>query len=371
MEYHDQPMQFISSHYFKVKSKDDVKYRIILNMIVALTHLPSVLLPLISFLTILYIYPTICYNIKEYLKIDGNNRLSQIKQLSYAYYSDQLTQTKITKKWKAYQLGCAFLTSCAVTVVLIFLHFASASEFINYGNDILHDEEYFIGSIKYHHLPYIHAILSSFLIAVVAIVAIIFSACKWNIVSLTATSFSVNIIYTVSYFFPTMLLAFIHDPLLTIFMCFMIIAGIGFAFTLLWGVGSVVLSKSIERLIPLQLKFRTNWFFTAYSLMILTTSYSIYLLITLIIDMIALGSFSDFQALQNDMIVPILIGGLTYFFLKPAHKYVSKYVGIRLDEDEKKDNMVYDNETNEVSITINQIEETKQMDNQSDENTTV
>jgi len=243
MEYHDQPMQFISSHYFKVKSKDDAKYRIILNMIVALTHLPSVLLPLISFLTILYIYPTICYNIKEYLKIDGNNRLSQIKQLSYAYYNDQMTQTKITKKWKAYQLGCAFLTSCAVTVVLIFLHFASASEFINYGNDILHDEEYFIGSIKYHHLPYIHAILSSFLIAVVAIVAIIFSAYKWNIVSLTATSFSVNIIYTVSYFFPTMLLAFIHDPLLTIFTCFMIIAGIGFAFTLLWGVGSVVLGN--------------------------------------------------------------------------------------------------------------------------------
>ena len=369
MEYHDQPMQFISSHYFKVKSKDDAKYRIILNMIVALTYLPSVLLPVISFLTIFYIYPTICCNIKEYLKIDGNNRLSHIKQLPYTYNSDQLTQTKIIKKWKRYQLGCAFLTSCAVTVGLIILHFASASEFINYGNDILHDEEYIIfGLITY---PHIHATLSCFLIATTIIVAIVFSTCKWNIVSLTATSFSVNIIYIVSYFFPTMLLAFIHDPLLTIFTCFMIIAVIGFAYTLLWSAGSIILSKSIDRLIPLQSTFRFNWFFVAYSFMILATGYSLFFLLTLIIDMISLGSFSDFQALQNDMIVPILIGGLTYFFLKPAHKYVSKYVSIRLDEDKEKDNIIYDSETNEVSITINQLEETKQMEDQNDENTIV
>ena len=90
--------------------------------------------------------------------------------------------------------------------------------------------------------------------------------------------------------------------------------------------------------------------------------------------MIKLGSFSDFQALQNDMILPLLVGLLTLFILKPVHKYASKYAKIHVQlskavEDEERNNIISDHQVDKVSITINQV--TQEMDGQNNENTIV
>ena len=70
MEYHDQPLQFISSHYFQLRNKDDMKYVAIKGILEVITYLPLVMIPLISCLTIIYIYPVISSWVDKYSKMN-------------------------------------------------------------------------------------------------------------------------------------------------------------------------------------------------------------------------------------------------------------------------------------------------------------
>ena len=276
-------------------------------------------------------------------------------------------------------LICLFLTSFVVNMILIELHIYSATKFIEYGNEILHEDEFLFGPTGYHYLPYLHATLSYLLIGTLLTLAIgysIFSICKHKKSIFIATSISVNIIYILCYFFPSMLLAFIHDPLLTIFTFFMAIVGIAFIYVLIWSFGLNILTNTVRKLIPhTWLPFKV----LIYSIIALTVAYSIIFLLVLINGVIELGSFSDFQALQNDMILPLLVGLLSLFILKPAHKYASRYTKIKLSkmvEDEERNSIISDNQVDEVCITIDKVEDshdnvTQEMNGQNDENTIV
>ena len=377
MEYHDQPLQFISNHFFQVKSKGDAKYEIIVCMIKALTYLPLTLMPFISCLTIIYICPWISWHLNQYSEVNEKDEFFQIKQLPQA--DMQLMQTKIAKNWKTLHLICLFLTSFVVNMILIELHIYSATKFIEYGNEILHEDEFLFGPTGYHYLPYLHATLSYLLIGTLLTLAIgysIFSICKRKKSIFITTSISVNIIYILCYFFPSMLLAFIHDPLLTIFTFFMAIFGIAFIYALIWSFGLNILTNTVRKLIPYTwLPFKG----LIYSIIALTVAYSIIFLLVLINGVIELGSFSDFQALQNDMILPLLVGLLSLFILKPAHKYASRYTKIKLSkmvEDEERNSIISDNQVDEVCITIDKVEDshdnvTQEMNGQNDENTIV
>jgi len=379
MEYHDQPMQFISNHYFKVKSKDDSKYKPIVRIIKALTYLPLTLMPLISFLTIIYVYPRISCYVKQYSKIDEKDEFFLIKHLSYADTQQvKLMQVKIAQKWKTFHLVCLFLTICAITTLLLMLHISSAIAFIDYGNEILHDEEFLIGPNGYHYLPYMHAAISCFLNATLFIIAIGWSIYKRRKNIVIATLISLNIIYIMCYFFPTLLFTFIYNPLRTILTCFMAVIVVGIIYAVIWSLGLALLSNVVVKLFPRE-QFSLK--VLIYSFIALATAYSIFFFFALIIDVIILGSFSDFQALQNDMIVPLLVGLLSFFIVKPAYKYACKYAKVQLskiveDDTKEKDNITSNNQVEEVHILINQMEdnhdtETEEMNSQNDENTII
>ena len=140
MQYHDQPIQYISNHYFQVKSKDDAKYETVLYMMRALTYLPSTLMPVISFLIIAYVYPLISYYVKRYSEKIEKDQFIYTKQLTHAEI--ELMQEKFIQKWKSFHLIRLFLTSFVINIVLVILHVLSAAKFIEYGNEILHDEEF-------------------------------------------------------------------------------------------------------------------------------------------------------------------------------------------------------------------------------------
>ena len=370
MEYHDQPMQFISNHFFQVKSKSDTKYRIIVWMMRALTYLPTTLMPLISFLVMNYIYPKITCYVKQYSEIDDKDDFFSLDQLPYA--NTQLMQATIIQKWKTLHLICLFLTSIVINIILVMLHISSAKKFIEFGNEMLHVEEFLVGPSGYHYLPYMHATLSYFLITAMLIIAIVYLIYKRTKSSLIAMPISVNIIYTLCYFSPTMLLVFIHDPLLTIFTCLISTIGIGIIYSMIWSIGLVMLSRIIESLIPnTWLSFKI----LICTLTVYTASYSIVYFCILITGMISLGSFSDFQALKNDMIIPLLVGLLTLFVLKPAHNYAKTKLSNKRVE-EKTDKIISNNLVDEVHIMIDQVKDshdnkTEEMDGQSDENTIV
>ena len=179
-----------------------------------------------------------------------------------------------------------------------------------------------------------------------------------------------------------MLLAFIHDPLLTIFTFFMVIFGIAFNYVLIWSFGLNILTNTVRKLIPhTWLPFKVLIYSIIIIIIALTVAYSIIFLLVLINGVIELGSFSDFQALQNDMILPLLVGLLSLFILKPAHKYSSRYTKIKLSkivEDEERNGIISDNQlqVDEVCITIDKVEDshdnvTQEMNGQNDENTVV
>ena len=372
MEYHDQPLQFISNHFFQVKSKGDAKYKIIVRIIKALTYLPLTLMPFISCLTITYICPLISCYVNQYSEANEKDEFFQIPGQTDMH----LMQTKITKKWKTLHLVCLFLTSFVVNMNLLELHIYSAVKLIEYGNEILHEEEFLFGPSGYHYLPYMHAKLSYFLVGTLLILAIGYSIIyvyKHKKSVFIATSISVNVIYILCYFFPTMLLAFLHDPLLTIFSCFMAIAGIGIIYAMIWSFGLSLLTNIVTTLIPwphtwLSLKV------LIYSSIVSTAAYSIFHLLVLIDNVIELGSFSDFQALQNDMLLPVLMGLLSLLIVKPAYKYASKYANIKkVVKDEERNNIISDHQVDKACITIDQAEDShnnviQEMDGQNDEN---
>lgn len=369
MQYHDQPIQFISNPYFQVKSEDDAKYKTVLHMMKALTYLPSTLMPLISFLIIFYVYPLISCYIKQYSEKIEKDKFFYMKQLTHAEI--QLMQEKFTQKWKSFHLIRLFLTSAVINMLLVRLHIYSAAKFISYGNEILHDEEFLIGPSGNHYLPYMHAALSYFVFTVMFVIAIGFCIYKRTRNSLITTSITVNIVYTLCYFSPTMLLAFFHDPLLTIFNCIMVIAIIFSIYTLISTVltlGLMLLSKSVDKLIP---KAQLHLKVILYSIIVYTAGYSLLSVIVLVDGVISLGSFSDFKALQNDMILPLLVGLLTLFVVKPAHKYAKIKLSKIVLEEEK--DTISNNQVGEVHIMMEESHDTicEEIDSQNDENTIV
>ena len=72
MEYHDQPLQFISSHYFQIKqdSEDDTIYTAVKEIMTTLPILSIAMMLLIGYMTIKHIYPVILGYVDQYSKIN-------------------------------------------------------------------------------------------------------------------------------------------------------------------------------------------------------------------------------------------------------------------------------------------------------------
>ena len=351
MEYHDQPLQFISSHYFQLKNKNDMKYGAIEGIMAAITYLPVVMILLVSCLTIIYIYPVISYRVDQYYKINLKDLANTDKQMSKVI--------NFNRKWKKIHLFSLFSTSCAVTILLIILHTVSIIKFITYGNEILHDD--------HRKLPYIHLGISCLLIGVMVVIAIIFSICRWGKSSLIGISFSVNIVYLASYFFPPMVLAFIQDPMQILLTCLMATVVVSFVYGFLLGLGLIVLLKNIQGSLPFS---RWSHKTLIHLVISFTAAFSLFFYFILIQCMLTLGSFSDFQSLQN-MLLPLLVVLLSIFILKPSYKYVCKTVSGDISKEEK---LNVRDPNDEVHISLDKIDSDTQfeeMDGLNNENTIV
>ena len=116
MEYHDQPLQFISSHYFQIKDKDD-NYDIQCNKIITTTLaiLSTPMMLLTGYLTIKHMYPAILYYVEQYTKVKKEDLKQPVNT----------KLVKLNKKRKRYYLLSLFFTSCVVTTLLVTLHIFS------------------------------------------------------------------------------------------------------------------------------------------------------------------------------------------------------------------------------------------------------
>ena len=352
MEYHDQPLQFISSHYFQLRNKDDVIYNAIVGIMSVITYLPVVMMPLISCLTIIYIYPSISHRVDQYLKFNQEDQTEVSKV-------EMPKLINFHQKWKRAHLFSLFLTSCVVTILLVVLHIFSAIQFFTYGNKILH--------VDSHKLPYWYLVISCLLIGIMLAVAIIVPICKQGKSSLIGISISVNIVYIASYFVPPMVLAFIQDPMQVILTCLMAAAVVAFVYGFLWGIGLIVLLKIIQGIMPF-----SRWSFKTFCNCVITflAAFSLIFYFILIQCMFTLGSFSDFQSLQN-MLLPLLVVLLSIFILKPGYKYVCKTMNDNVST-EKVNIRSHHGDVMHISLDQRDSDtDTEEMGSQNDEDTIV
>ena len=304
MEYHDQPLQFINTHFIQVKDRNAGEYLNIKALIDSFVTFPLLGMPIVAYLTSHYIYPKIYDFIgkyAEYLSIDPSSTYHVVlKHVSPG------------------------VSSLLITFLLLQLHSFSSFEFVKYGNEILHDDDLF--------LPYLHVACSWLAIiglyATCIAIAVYFYKTKKEDINedkvinhLIASIIALNIIYIVCYFSPFMLLAFIRDPLVTTLTYCMIMV---FIFTITWL--EILLCKQFENCLVFTGVYKALFILTSIALFISFNNIFVTFII-FVSSIIALGSFNDFQSLQT-LLLSLLVGLVSFSIAKPVYEKACKHVNV-------------------------------------------
>ena len=130
MEYHEEALEFISYHYFKVKNKNHGIYDNITDVMFSVTQFPFFGMPVISFLTATCIYPRIVHYVEQYLLYLQDHGNLPLLSVSTILYSSFVT------------------TNIFFSVLLIILHISSISELIIYGDEVLEDEDHYLSYLS-------------------------------------------------------------------------------------------------------------------------------------------------------------------------------------------------------------------------------
>ena len=186
-------------------------------------YLPFLLAPFVSYITVVYIYPMISSRLKQYLHKSDNSQDEN---------NEDMAKTKVAKKWKILNLEALLITNWYLYFVIVWLctFHAEVNPYDNEGKGILSSIDYYI--------PYIHKIISFFIIIIFLLTILIggafFKWRKFNFPVATSISITVNIICVMCYWFPRILVEFINNPLQAMYNCCMLIVIIVSSYPLIW-----------------------------------------------------------------------------------------------------------------------------------------
>ena len=318
-KYHSQPLQFINKYYFQVKSTMDVEnYRTIIIILVLMTVLPLTLTLAFSPFTVLHIFP-IVFRLLENDKV----------KVKAEYYEDKgiipINPTKKDYYKKVIHLVPLTLTGIGMYISFVVIHIFSIIELLQYGNEVL--------NINYLPIAYavisLLAVITGFVLSVIILVIKILRSKKDNNyknskkqnIKLTAAVISVNLFYLGCYFLPHMLLAFIHDPLRSIFTYLMVVFIAICLYLIFLGIWLLCKYRCMRCRKDKKFKLAKCCDTLLYSCMTWAMALSIMLFLFLTIFIIE--SFDDFQKLQN--LTPSIIATVfTVILLTPAYNYLEK-----------------------------------------------
>ena len=292
---------YISPVIFHLKQKTD---RIYPNEVIFTQYLPLLMLPFISYLIIVYIQPSISF----YLKEKAANYFC-IKQ-DENFDVDQQAKVEVTKRWKVIHLSCAYGASILICLVF-YVRPIKLIHLVTIDRDMDSIDQYILC------INTLLPVLVLTLLTVTVIAGLVSKCRKIRFISTISMSISVNIIYVLCYSFPRMVVAFFHDPVLTIYTCFTAI-GIAVSFypLLFYCSGMTVLSRIAKKhaLFPFNcfsvlVGFAHSCFFCMFFVFIFGA-------------IIATESYSDHQYLQ---ISYLLISFLAICVFKPIHHRAYKH----------------------------------------------
>ena len=272
-------------------------------------YLPLVMVPFISYLSIVYIYPAMSFRLKRHLR--NPEDYFHTEQDHITIDSNGQEVKRVARKWKALHLQVLIATNCYIYCVL-WLCFSPA-DLIHYNNS----DKGFLASTD-HYILYVHKAIS----VVVLIIMIGGVFLKWtSFISSISTSITLNIIYMVCYIFPNMLVGFIYDPSEAMYNCCMTIVVILSSYPLTWYcLALFMFSKLALKQAFLNLfSWKSLFHFLTFAIMVL--SYCIcFIIFGAIIEI--LRSDNNYQQLR---ILCLLISSLVVCAFKPIHHCAYKY----------------------------------------------
>ena len=299
---------------------NDESYNTIIMIMIFMTILPITLMFGVSPLTVLHIYPIVLRQINiQKIKVDQS------------YYVDSGVvpiQPKTESHYKKpLHMKPLILTSVLICIGFLIIHVLSVMSFIQYGDEVLSSENY------HNIIPITHAVLSLLAVAIGFGLTTIFLKTKISKskdvnpalqpLLIPAAVISVNFVYIGCYFIPYMLLAFIHDPLLTSFTYLTLVLFIVCIYLICLGVCHLYrFYKHKKNTYDDNIKHAKLLDNLLYSCMVWAMAFSLMMFLFVVIYIITLGSFDDFKDLKYLIpTLPLAVVGL--FLLRPVNTLMS------------------------------------------------
>ena len=205
-----------SSQYVESESDGEKHNRRNSTDVIITQYLPLLMLPIISYMIIVYIRPVISFHLKQ--KTDDYFYMQQV-DVNIDDDGEQKAKVEVAKKWKLTHLHCVL----GVNLLIYIIFFVRPLElFLLLFELLLLDKG--VHSID-ECIVDINAILPGLVVTVLSFTVLAAHSVKCihrriSLISLGAMYISVNIIYMVCYSLPRMVVEFAHNPLLATYMCF-------------------------------------------------------------------------------------------------------------------------------------------------------
>ena len=266
------------------------------------------------------------------------NMIDNIKQLSDTEDDKKhFLIEAMQKQWRLYLIS-VIIINILVHVALVIFHILSIVQLIHYGVEVLTN-----GNPTFTVDAIISLLLWFALLGVLGIKLYTdYFSDGISLISVAATLVIVNLTYIAFYFMPYMLLAFIYGPIQTsvTYGALMLFVLCGYLFVsaqessriciiMRQSMFSRSLWKSTSRRHH-KLLYKTCYkfiFHFAYSYASLVISVAAVFLLLVLTFILTLGSFDDFEAIQN-LVLPLVIAIISYFIVKPAYKLATERLDV-------------------------------------------
>ena len=306
-----------------------------------MAFLPLMLMFAITPLTVVHIYPFA----RRLKKVNVIN-VTQEDYIDSTVIVTEIKEKNIKKE--LIQKNTLVFTSIVISIGFFVIHVFSIAKFIQYGDKVLNHKVY------HNIIPIVHGVLSLSAILTGLVLSQIVLYCNYSKVTkdgngdidvsylqrkddykalrLPIAVISLNIIYVGCYFLPYMLLAFIHNPLLTAFTYLMDALLILFIYLVCLGFWHLYNFKKHKRY-DKDIKCAKFLSHLLYFGMTWTAAFAIIMFLFAITYIISLGSFNDFEELKS-LAPSLMLAVVGAVLLKPVCGAMLKGTPLNIKKEE-------------------------------------
>ena len=272
--------------------------------------------PFIIYPTIACIYPRVSSHLRQYFQEIDNTIMQDVNH----YCNEEETKVKFVKHWKMSYLLCLFGANLITMACLIGRLIIPAPDVCDKAVDC--------------YISNINAALSSLLMVIM--VAMVFRLLlryrRPSFISIISMLISLNIVYIAFYFFPSMLVTLMYDPLQAVYTSVIMTVIIISSYPIFWFfVVSLLFSKLVLKQAYFTLFSFTSFSFTSliyflryFHIFIVCTFTNCYTLFVISLLIPRYGSHK-FHGYHNLVILWFIVALFAICMFKPVHHFAYKY----------------------------------------------